>query len=208
MGLYVKGVLGSFQGKVGAVIGSNWRSIDYMRSLPRPSKKPATEKQRAQREKFTLVMNFLAPLRDLIDISYRDSMHGKQTAFNKATSHVMSMVEGEYPNFSIPYEKVILAKGRLWPVRPKIESGLDSVELQWGEEAGVVNAKPEDVVNIVVYDEEKDDFYVFQDAVRADGSYAIPSNELGSESLHAWVFATSAEGNICSKSTYLGVLGT
>lgn len=63
------------------------------------------------------------------------------------------------------------------------------------------------MVNIVVYDEEKDDFYVFQDAERADGSYEIPSNELGSESLHAWVFTTSAEGNKCSKSVYLGVLG-
>lgn len=207
MGLYVKGVLGSFQGKVGAVIGSNWRSIDYMRSLPRPSKRAATEKQQAHREKFALVMNFLAPLRDLIDISYRDSIHEKQTAFNKAMSHVMSIVEGDYPNFSIPYEKVILAKGRLWPVRPKIQSGLDNLELQWRDEAGTINANSDDVVNIVMYNESTDDFYVFQDAVRSDGSYLIDFDEVDVESMHTWVFATSADGSLCSKTHYLGLMG-
>ena len=32
MGTISKGILGGFSGKVGTVIGGNWKGIDYMRS--------------------------------------------------------------------------------------------------------------------------------------------------------------------------------
>ena len=63
MGTYSKGILGSFTGKVGTVIGSSWNGIDYMRSLPRPSSKAPTALQLAQREKFGLVTKFVAPIK-------------------------------------------------------------------------------------------------------------------------------------------------
>lgn len=207
MGLYVKGVLGSFSGKVGTVVGANWRSIDYMRSLPRPSKKPATEKQTAHRAKFAMVINFLSPLRELINIGFNDAGQQKQTGFNRATGYTMSIVEGDFPDFTIPYGKVILANGGLQPVRPTLESSLDGVELQWDVGTGTINANPNDVVNIVLYNSLTDDFFVYQDALREDGSYEIPFNELDSESLHAWVFTSSADGSKTSKSIYLGTMG-
>lgn len=33
MGTIQKGILGGFSGKVGSVIGGNWKGIDYMRSV-------------------------------------------------------------------------------------------------------------------------------------------------------------------------------
>ncbi len=39
MGSYSKGANGTFSGKVGSVVGTSWRSIDYLRSLPKKSKK-------------------------------------------------------------------------------------------------------------------------------------------------------------------------
>ncbi|MGQ7856375.1 DUF6266 family protein [Pedobacter sp. WC2501] len=38
-----KGANGTFSGKVGSVIGSNWRSIDYMKGLSKKNSKPSTE---------------------------------------------------------------------------------------------------------------------------------------------------------------------
>jgi hypothetical protein len=35
MGTFNKGILGGFSGKVGTVVGFNWRGLDVMRSLPK-----------------------------------------------------------------------------------------------------------------------------------------------------------------------------
>lgn len=43
MATYSKGANGTFSGKVGSVIGSNWRSIDYMKGLSKKNSKPSTE---------------------------------------------------------------------------------------------------------------------------------------------------------------------
>lgn len=61
-----KGILGGFSGKVGTVIGGNWKGIDYMRSLPKKSSKPATALQNDQRIKFTIAMAFIKPISKLV----------------------------------------------------------------------------------------------------------------------------------------------
>lgn len=45
MGTIKKGILGGFSGKVGTVVGSSWKGIAYMRSLPQNMKNPRTEGQ-------------------------------------------------------------------------------------------------------------------------------------------------------------------
>ena len=59
MGTYNKGILGPFSGKVGTVVGANWRGKDVMRSLPKKTDRTPTQTQLLQREKFTAVSNFL-----------------------------------------------------------------------------------------------------------------------------------------------------
>jgi len=41
MATYSKGTNGAFSGKVGRVIGSNWRSTDYLKGLSKKSSIPA-----------------------------------------------------------------------------------------------------------------------------------------------------------------------
>lgn len=204
MGLYVKGVLGSFSGKVGTVVGANWRSINYLRSLPKPSKKPATEKQLAHRAKFALAINFLSPLRELINIGYNDSGQQKETGFNRATSHVISLVEGDFPDFSIPYEEVVLSNGSLQPVRATVDLDAGGASISWTTGSKSLGANPDDVVNMVFYDTETDDFFIFQDATRAEGSYVLAEEDLPTGAYHLWVFATSADNSKRSKSIYVG----
>jgi len=45
MARYSKGATGEFSGKVGRVIGSNWRSTGYLMGLSKKSCKPRTELQ-------------------------------------------------------------------------------------------------------------------------------------------------------------------
>ena len=52
MGVIKQGILGGFQNKVGAVIGSNWKGIATMRSRPISVANPRTGKQVAVRSEF------------------------------------------------------------------------------------------------------------------------------------------------------------
>lgn len=49
MAKYEGGILAPVHGKVGSVVGSNWRAIDYVRSYTSQVKNPRTDKQQAQR---------------------------------------------------------------------------------------------------------------------------------------------------------------
>ena len=70
MGTYRKGILGSFSGKVGTVVGSSWKGVDYMRSIPRLSSKAPTDLQMIQRAKLGLAVGFLQPISALVNVGY------------------------------------------------------------------------------------------------------------------------------------------
>ena len=60
-----KGILGGFSGKVGPVVGANWRGKDIIRSTPKSSSRPKTDKQILQQLKFKTTITFLHPLRNI-----------------------------------------------------------------------------------------------------------------------------------------------
>jgi len=207
MAIYVKGALGSFSGKLGNVVGSNWRSIDYMRSLPRPSKKAATPEQIAQRAKFTLAVDFLNPLRDFINMGYNDPQQRKMTGFNQATGHLLTKIEGQYPNLSIPYNEVILSKGSLKPVPLSVIKNMDGdLEITWDPSVNPLSSEPDDLVYFVMYNETSKDYFLYQQAIREDGEDTLDSGIMGEGVLHIWSSASSADGSNRSNSSYFGTI--
>jgi hypothetical protein len=114
MGRIKKGILGGFSGKVGTVVGANWKSISYMRSLPQKVKNPRTLPQLKQRSKFTLVVNLLRPMLPLLRVGWKQYAHGRQSAFNAATSYTLAnAIIGEYPDYKIDPKKVMISRGTL-----------------------------------------------------------------------------------------------
>src|SRR5690606_26756084 len=114
MAIFKKGINGAFSGTIGNTVGASWRQIDYMRSLPRPSKKPATERQLAQRAKFALAVSFLRSIKPLLNLGFSDKLQGRQTGYNRALQVMIgSGITGEYPDYTIDYANVALAQGGL-----------------------------------------------------------------------------------------------
>lgn len=207
MAIYVKGALGSFSGKLGNIVGSNWRSVDYLRSLPRPSKKAATAKQIAHRAKFALVFEFLNPLRNFINMGYNDLHERKMTAFNRATSHLLTKIEGQYPDFTIPYNEVRLSKGSLKGISPNAFKNLDGdLDITWDPTVNPLSSEPDDLVYFVMYNETTRDYFLYQNAVREDGEDKIDPEIMGQGDLHIWSAVTSHDGSKRSNSSYFGML--
>ncbi len=207
MAIYVKGALGSFSGKLGNVVGSNWRSIDYLRSLPKPSKKAATDKQIAHRSKFALVIEFLNPLRSFINMGYNDSQERKMTAFNRAVRHLLPKVEGEYPDFIIPYDEVRLSKGSLKTISPLVTKNLDGdLDITWDPTVNPLSSEADDLVYFIMYNEATKDYFLYQDAIREDGEDSINPEIMGQGELHIWSAVSSSDGSKRSNSSYFGSL--
>ena len=112
MGTYSKGILGSFTGKVGTVIGSSWNGIDYMRSLPRPSSKAPTALQLAQREKFGLVTKFVAPIKALLNLGFKNAAV-KKTGVNAAVAEIIENGLTAISPYQINYPNMLISKGSL-----------------------------------------------------------------------------------------------
>jgi len=82
MGTIKKGILGGFSGRVGTVVGSSWKGISYMRSLPQKVKNPRTLLQMNQRTKFAVTLNYLKPLNGLLRTGWKLYAHLQTTQKN------------------------------------------------------------------------------------------------------------------------------
>ena len=84
-----KGILGGFSGKVGPVVGANWRGKDIIRSTPKSSSRPKTDKQILQQLKFKTTITFLHPLRN-IQNRFFGTDAGAKSKVNLAASYFIN----------------------------------------------------------------------------------------------------------------------
>ena len=83
-----QGILGGFSGKVGSVVGANWKGIHYMRSKAASVANPRTEGQVKQRTKFSVTLRFLQPITAFLRIGYKHYAN-KKTAFNSSLDNFL-----------------------------------------------------------------------------------------------------------------------
>jgi hypothetical protein len=135
MGKINQGILGGFAGKVGNVVGGNWKGINYMRVKPASVSNPKTDGQVGQRSKFAIVLQFLQPMKEHIKIGFRNYAV-KKTEFNSAMSYNLNnAVIGEFPDFAIDYSSALVAKGSL-PMALNADGGSDLVgnlQVTWSD---------------------------------------------------------------------------
>jgi hypothetical protein len=184
MGEIRKGILGGFSGKVGTVIGANWRGKDIMRSLPKKSGRIATEQQELQRAKFALVAHFLTPLADVIR-NYYGQGQGLKSRRNLAMSyHITDAITGNFPDLMIDYERVVLTKGDLLgPQDITSTAAADTkINFEWADNSNQGTAKPTDKLLVVVYNPAKDLFEVRENVADRNATMAevtLPANFTG-----------------------------
>ncbi|WP_010663488.1 DUF6266 family protein [Marinilabilia salmonicolor] len=209
MGTTKKGILGNFYGKVGTVIGSKWKGIKYMRSLPDPSSKPPTNRQLNQREKFRQATAFLQPLGPVLRIGFRTQQQ-KQTPINAALSDLLiNAMEGEAPAFAINYERLKIAKGNLTGARDASTNLEDSsINFSWHDNSGEGDAHAEDDALVVAVSDTAAPLMAIGAVSRSNAaaSLTVPQGTSGSI-FHCYLaFAGTGERTQVSNSNYLGTV--
>ena len=210
MGTYNKGILGPFSGKVGTVVGASWRGKFVMRSLPTKTDKLPTEIQLLQREKFSLVSEFLTPIAPVIT-KYFGSGSGELTRRNQAMSyHMKEAVTFVDPVYEMMYNKVQISKGDLVGLQNPTAVSIIAAKIKfsWEDNSGQGTAKPTDQLVVVLY-APVDGLYYYNlaAALRSDTtvSLTLPSYFSGLE-LQAWICFAAADGKAYATSNYMGAV--
>ena len=205
MGTYNKGILGPFSGKVGTVVGANWRGKDVMRSLPKKTDRTPTATQLLQREKFTAVSDFLTPISNVLSLFY-GSGSGELTRRNQAMSyHMKEAVNYVDPNFEIVFDKVQISKGDLLGVQNPTVMSPDPgvIKFNWDDNSEQGSAKATDQLVVVLYSPAEDLYYTNGNA--AGVTIPLPTYFAGLE-VQSWITFASATGKSYATSVYLGAV--
>ncbi len=208
MARITKGILGGFSGKVGTIVGANWRGQDIIRSTPKPSSRPPSEKQQLQQDKFKLVISFLQPLKN-IQNRYFGSRSGSKSRVNLAVSYTISeaiQMAGTIPE--LMYNKVLITKGDLTGfqnVGAAAQTG-NIIRLTWEDNSVQGTASESDKVNVVCYCEALDQFEIFESialrtALTVDAT--LPALYNGKE-IQVWSYFHNSTETLASNSIHLG----
>lgn len=207
MARHSKGILGGFQGKVGTVVGSNWKNVPYMRSLPtRKKNAKQTQAQEEHRAKFSLGIRFIRSLSQLLKVSYQET--ASTTSRNNVLSDLMAQsIGGVYPDLVINYSTVQVARGSLKKAdNPSVAAGAaGELVFSWTNKSGLGNSVSTDKAILAAYSPEVGEFMFSVDgATRADEEAVLDVRFFSGKEVHTWMSFRSANGKIVADSTYLG----
>lgn len=210
MGTYKPGAFGPFNGKIGDVVASRWKTINVVKNFPAKSKKPKTELQLNQTSQFSLVTNFLKKAAGLISVGY-GGVKGSVTPMNAALKyHLAEAITGVYPNHQLDYSKVNLSlqDSKMDHTHSPVAEALANivVKISWKIDANANKSTlPTDKAYILLYNPAKKNSVslsgnMLRSALSAE--VPVPSFYLG-DVLHCWLFFASADGKIVSETSYL-----
>lgn len=209
MGTIVNGINGRVSGKTGSVIGSSWKSINYLKGLYKKSNKPATEEQLIIQARFKLVMRFLLPITSYLQVGFGQKKADRQTPLNAAFQFNLPLViQGTYPSFTLDYSKIRIADGTFYlgPPQAPVYAN-EELTVSWDMvNNDIYKSADDDGVYIICYHPEQDEFLAPASVpMRSAGTvtFGVPAHLLGGE-VHMWMFMADRKKKRVSKSSYLG----
>jgi hypothetical protein len=208
MATYKKGILGSFSGSVGPVVGSSFRGKKLMRSKPEKSTKPPTPKQAMQRAKFAAVIQFLNPVKEVLN-TYYGTPEGTKSRYDSAVSYhlteVLFLVDDVW---NIQYNRAMYAKGTLLPAENLqcSSTGNHALKLTWNDNAAQAGCKTSDQLMVVVFAPEAKEYAFFMNAATRSGIEVTLSlsPQWSGKNVHVYGFMAAENGKENSGSLYLG----
>jgi len=211
MGRLKNGINGPIVGKVGTVVGSSWRGIDYVKSLPK-RKKPPTENEKINRFIFAKTQNWLQPIAGFLKVGFKNYTHTNQ-GVNAAKSYLYknALIKDGYDSVIDPAEMKV-SYGNL-PLVEDLTMELNNeneLRITWKADAVRSEEKePDDQVMILAYNVDKEDaYYTVSGQFRKTGSDKLDLKLVLDGTIHVYVAFVSVDRSRQSNSVYLGTVFT
>ncbi|SKB62921.1 DUF6266 family protein [Daejeonella lutea] len=210
MGRLNRGPNGPVSGKFGSVIGSSWRGIYYIKGLQKKIKKARSPLQIAQQNKFAFAVNFLKPVKLLLDMGFSRINPGGATGYNMAISHtVQHCIKGADPNYEMDYASILFCtKGKLViPENIKMETAGMHLKVSWDVKTGKYSS-PDDALELLLYQHGTRELYIPPGTARNKGELVFElSQHYKGETMHVYMYLVTSsifQAREWSDSVYLG----
>jgi len=209
MGKYGRGAFGRFFGKMGNLVGSKWKNVDYMRM--KPDRKPTSfsDAQLDQQLRFKTATDFVGTFTPLTAWTFR-SFNDKMTGYNRALQYILkNAITGTNPNYAINYSMALIGEGDL-PEEPdaKAVAATNGVTFTWTYSTSDVGlSQPTDKAVLLVYCEAlKRSVFTLKGADRSAGTATLNVPHFKGQVVQTWITFISADAREVATSLYTGAV--
>lgn len=155
-----RGILGGFQNKIGNVVGTSWKGIAIMKSLPLSVANPRTTGQVTQRGKFSVISKVGSSLLAGIIKPLWDRFAQEESGFN---AFVRENIDNVEPDGGVHIGEMIISKGKMVAVNPSsavADVSLNTIVVNWPTALPDAYSQSTDLAYLVVNGEPREDFKV------------------------------------------------
>jgi hypothetical protein len=202
-----QGILGGISGKVANVVGTSWKGIAVLKSLPLSVANPKTTAQVAQRTAFASVVALGSKVLTSICIPLWNALAQQMSGFNMFVQKNVSLFDA---SGICAFADLHLSIGPVGDTEVTVCTYTDSVDevaVEWDDTTLPVNGLATDLVMLVVGDKYGKIAGVldFDTVVRSDGEIEmiVVIEGIDTDSLAAQIIFKSADGIRQSNSTGL-----
>jgi len=204
MGVIKQGILGGFSGKVGGVVGTSWKGIAVMKSLPQSVSNPQTAGQTTQRNAFTEVVRAGSQVLTEIVKPLWDRFAQRESGYN----HFVHINISNWTGSVLSTPLLVLASSGSLESTPidtlTATAASDNIQVDWTDNSGTGNALATDEVYIMVWNQDQNIWEGFQTAaVRSDATVTVTTamDLIAAENVYAYLAYARPDGTIVSTST-------
>jgi len=210
MAEFKSSTFGTISGRHGSAVATTTKGGKSILRIFRQSVDAKTDKQMAQRTKFTFLIAFLGCMRELLNITFK----GKG-GFNRAFALAMkNAITGVAPNFSIDFSQLVFSEGSVTRAQEvtATKTADYTVKVNWNVSniSDLVSggAKANEGVNLIFYnDATKEAMLTENVAIRIVGTAEVVCPDYwAGETIHCWIYFNRADGKLNSTSEYIGTV--
>ena len=204
MAVIKRGILGGFSGRVANVVGSSWKGIAVMKSLPLSVANPNTAAQQQVRSNLSQISKDASAILTEIIKPLWDRFAQQESGYN---AYVSANI-GEYLSGEITTPENIRASiGSLTDAAIDSMSsneGTNDVVIGWTDNSGIGNALATDEVYVTIFNQDQIVWEGFITGdVRSDGTTTVvlANQMIVADVMYAYLSFSRPDGTIVSTST-------
>jgi hypothetical protein len=205
MGVIKRGILGGFANKVANVVGTSWKGIAVIKSLPLSVANPRTAGQIQQRTNMTNVVLFAKAILSTIIKPLNDRFAQRMSGYNLFVQRNIDLFPDTTP---FPSAELIIAEGTLVgneDLTIASSAAAHTVTADWTNNTGEGDALGSDVNYILVYNSTRNQFETSIITARNLGEVVIPvSNDwVAGDTLYMYAAFRRTDGTRVSNTSYV-----
>ncbi len=207
MAIAKDGILGGFSGKVGNVVGLTLNGVSIMRAAPKPSQKEPTEKQRLQRLKFSLAIEFTKPFLEITQQFFNQNAFSGERRNLLISYTLQNVIRVQDDEFTLLWSKFLLSCGDLCGFHQLVvELQNEALHLTWQDNSQQGFAEAHDEVHLVIASENLAHVDFLENLAQRNSKEATVNlpDWTKEHSAHLYIFMSNTARNQSCNSFYLG----